>query len=73
LTSSQIFRYRKELASGCLDNVPGSTVMHAKKIDILGPKKLPLFIEGQVYTKAPATITVAKEKIKLIVGKSRQF
>jgi diacylglycerol kinase (ATP) len=73
LTSSQIFRYRKELASGCLDNVPGSTVMHAKKIDILGPKKLPLFIEGQVYTKAPATIMVAKEKIKLIVGKSRQF
>lgn len=73
LSSSQIFRYRKELASGCLDNVPGATVMHAKKIDILGPKKLPMSIEGQVYTKAPATITVAKEKIKVIVGKQRQF
>lgn len=73
LSSAQIFRYRKELASGCLDNVPGATVMHAKKIDILGPKKLPLSIEGQVYTKAPATITVAKEKVKMIVGKGRQF
>lgn len=73
LSSSQIFRYRRELASGCLDNVPGTTIMHAKKIEILGPKKLPLSIEGQVYTKAPATITVAKEKIKMIVGKGRQF
>lgn len=73
LSSAQIFRYRRELASGCIDNVPGATVMHAKQIDILGPKKLPLSIEGQVYTKAPATITVAKEKIKMIVGKGRQF
>lgn len=73
LSASQIFRYRKELASGCLDNVPGSTVMHAKKVDILGPKKLPISVEGQIYTKAPAQITVAKEKIKMIVGKGRQF
>lgn len=73
LSSLQIFRNRKALATGCLDNVPGSTVMHAKKIEILGPRKLPLSIEGQIYTKAPATITVAKEKIKVIVGKNRQF
>ncbi len=73
LKPSQIFRYRRELASDCLDNVPGTTIMHAKKIEVLGPKKLPLSIEGQIYTKAPATITVAKEKIKMIVGKGRQF
>lgn len=73
LKASQIFRYRRQLASGCLDNVPGSTVMHAKKIEILGPRKLPVSLAGQVYTKAPATITVAKEKIKMIVGKGRQF
>ncbi|MDP3741326.1 MAG: diacylglycerol kinase family protein [bacterium] len=73
LSSTQVFRYRRELATGCLDNVPGSTVMHAKKVDILGPRKLPISVEGQVYTKAPATVTVAKEKIKMIVGKSRQF
>lgn len=69
----QVFRQRRALASGCLDNLPGSTIMHAKKIEILGPKKLPLSIEGQIYTKAPATITVAKQKIKVIVGKGRQF
>lgn len=73
LSSAQIFRYRRELATGCLDNVPGSTVMHAKKIDILGPKKLPISVEGQIYTKAPATVSVAQEKIKMIVGKGRQF
>lgn len=73
LKSSQIFRYRKELATGCLDNVPGATIMHAKKIDILGPKKLPLSIAGQIITKAPVTITVAKEKVRMIVGKNRQF
>ncbi len=73
LKTSQIFRYRRQLVSGCLDNVPGSTVMHAKKIEILGPKKLPISIAGQVLTKTPATISVAKEKIKMIVGKGRQF
>lgn len=73
LSSSQIIRYRRELATGCLDNVPGATIMHAKKIEVLGPRKLPLSIEGQVYTKAPAVIRVAKQKIKMIVGKSRQF
>ncbi|OGE77830.1 MAG: hypothetical protein A2751_02160 [Candidatus Doudnabacteria bacterium RIFCSPHIGHO2_01_FULL_46_14] len=73
LASGQIIRYRRELATGCLDNVPGATIMHAKQIEVLGPRKLPLSIEGQVYTKAPAIIKVAKQKIKMIVGKSRQF
>lgn len=73
LSTSQLFRYRRELASGCLDNVPGATIMHARKIEILGPKKLPIQVEGQVYTKAPATITLAREKVKIIVGKGRQF
>lgn len=73
LSRSQMFRYRRELATGCLDSVPGATIMHAKKIDVLGPKKLPVSVEGQVYTKAPATITMAAEKIRLIVGKGRQF
>ena len=73
LRATQIFLYRNQLATGCLDNVPGTTVMHAKKIEVLGPRKLPISIEGQVYTKAPATISVAKEKIKVIVGKGRQF
>ncbi|OGE76379.1 MAG: hypothetical protein A3C85_02090 [Candidatus Doudnabacteria bacterium RIFCSPHIGHO2_02_FULL_48_21] len=73
LASGQIIRYRKELATGCLDNVPGATIMHAKKVEVLGPRKLPLSIEGQVYTKAPAIVSVAKRKIKMIVGKTRQF
>lgn len=73
LSGSQIFRYRSELASGCLDNVPGATVLHARKIEVLGPRKLPLSVEGQTYTKAPASIRVAERKIKMIVGKSRQF
>ena len=73
LSGAQIVRHRRELESGCLDNVPGTTVMHAKRIEILGPRKLPLQIEGQVYTKAPAIVSVAKQKIKMIVGKGRQF
>jgi len=73
LSKTQILRYRHELATGCIDNVPGATIMHARKVEILGPRKLPLSIEGQVYTKAPATVAVADEKVKLIVGKGRQF
>lgn len=73
LSGIQIFRYRNELASGCLDNVPGTTVLHAKKVEVLGPRRLPISIEGQTCTKAPATITVARRRIKMIVGKNRQF
>ena len=73
LTTAQVFRYRKALATGCLDNVPGASIFHAKRVEIMGPKKLPLAVEGQVYTKAPATVVVSKERIKMIVGKNRQF
>jgi len=59
--------------AGKFQDLPGSTIMHAKKIQILGPKKLPLSISGQVYAKAPAEVAVAREKIKVIVGKNRQF
>lgn len=73
LSPSQIFRYRKDLMNGCLDRIPGTTIMHAKKIEIMGPKKLPLAIAGQMVAKAPAVVTMAKEKAKIIVGKTRQF
>ena len=73
LSGIQVLRFRHELASGCLDNVPGATVLHAKKIEVLGPRRLPLSIEGQIYTKAPAIISVARRRIKMIVGKSREF
>jgi len=73
LSYSQIFKYRNELASGCLDNVPGATVLHAKKVEVLGPRRLPLSIEGQTYIKAPATVSIASSGIKIIAGKNRQF
>lgn len=73
LSRGEIIRYRRELAMGCHDNLPGATIMHAKTIEVLGPRKLPLAIEGQVYTKAPAIIKIGKPKIKMIVGKTRQF
>ena len=73
MSSAQLFRHRKELLAGKLQDLPGATVMHAKKIQILGPKKLPLSISGQVYAKAPAEVAVAREKMKVMVGKNRQF
>ena len=73
MSSSQMFRHRRELLSGRFQDLPGTTIMHAKKIEILGPKKLPLSVSGQVYAKAPAEVTVAREKVKIIVGKNRQF
>ncbi len=73
LSATQIIRYRRDLEGRCFDNLPGATIMHAKKIEVLGPRKLPLAIEGQVYTKAPAMVKIAKQKIKMIVGKPRQF
>lgn len=73
MSSSKILRNRNKLATGCIDSVPGSTVMHADVVEVAGPRKLPLSVEGKTYTKAPATISSTDKSLTMIVGKKRQF
>ncbi len=45
----------------------------AKKITLDAPSSVPLLIDGVVETKTPALIEVAKQHIRMIVGKKRVF
>jgi len=68
-----IWKNRKVLAGRCFESLPGSTVVRAKKIQIDAPREVELFISGLMVATTPATIELAKEKLKMIVGRDRQF
>lgn len=68
-----IWKNRKVLAGRCFEVLPGSTVVRAKKIKINAPRKVELFISGLLVATTPVTIEFAKEKLKMIVGRDRQF
>ena len=68
-----IWRNRKKLSGRCFEILQGSTVVRAKKIKIDAPREVELFISGILVATTPVTIELAKEKLKMIVGKDRQF
>ena len=50
------------------------SVFRIKKATIsTGSQKSSLIADGQTVIKAPATIEIAPQKLRLIVGKNRQF
>lgn len=50
------------------------TVVPLKKAKIISPaSSIPLTLDGQTIVKTPATVEVAPKKLRLIVGKHRQF
>ncbi len=67
------WRYRRALASGRWDSLPWRSVMHAKAIDILEPEGMPVYLSGQEIARAPAQVRIMEERIKVIVGRNRQF
>ncbi|MCD4762001.1 hypothetical protein K8R32_03515 [bacterium] len=65
----------KPLAKGLINKSLNSlteSVFSFKKLFILN-KNLPIILDSVLEVPAPATITIAKEKINLIVGKNRRF
>jgi len=73
LTKTQIFRYRKIIAEGCLEQVPKTTVIKCKKIELLEPRGMSLTMLGRIVTKLPTTIEIIPQRLRLIVGKTRTF
>ncbi|MBI2607316.1 MAG: hypothetical protein HYW51_00615 [Candidatus Doudnabacteria bacterium] len=73
LSKYQIFKYRKHLLSECLENIPGVSILHLKKLEILGPEGLTLRVGTRVLAKAPATIQIEPRKLKIIAGRERMF
>ena len=68
-----IWKNRKVLGGRCFEVLSGSTVIRAKKIKIEAPREVELYISGLLVASTPATIELVKEKLKMIVGRDRQF
>jgi diacylglycerol kinase family enzyme len=73
LSKTQILRYRKDIAEGCLENVPKTTVIKCKKIEFLEPKGTNLTMLGRVVAKFPSTVEIIPHRLRMIVGKNRSF
>lgn len=73
LSKSQILRYRKTIAEGCLEQAPRTTVIKCKKIEFQEPRGTNLTMLGRVVAKFPATVEIIPQRLKMIVGKNRTF
>jgi diacylglycerol kinase family enzyme len=65
--------HKKDFANGTLENIPGCSVVHLKKIEIKSPEGMPLKAAGKVIAKVPAVIEVIPKALKMIVGRDRTF
>lgn len=73
LTSFEAWKYRNELATGCLEKIPGCAVIHGKQILFSSMDGVSFYIGERVIAKTPINIEVIPNKIKMVVGKDRMF
>ncbi len=73
LTKSEILRYKNDIANGCLERAPKTTVIKCKKVQFIEPRGFNLTMLGRVVTKFPATVEIIPQRLKMIVGKNRTF
>ena len=73
LTMWQTITYRSQILSGKYESIPGSSLIHVKKIQIDNPVGLPLRVGSRIIAKTPATIEIVPKALKIIVGKDRTF
>lgn len=73
LSLTDIVRYSKAIARGCLEQVPKTTVIKCRRVEFLQPENEPVTMFGKVIAKAPVTVEITPHRLKLIVGKKRTF
>lgn len=73
LSKTEIFKYRKIIAEGCLEQVPKTTVIKCKKIEFFEPRGLALTMLGRIVAKLPSVVEIIPQRLKMIVGKNRTF
>lgn len=73
LSSWEALRYRHHIQEGLWEQVPGSSVVHAKKLEITSPSGLAIKSYDRVIAKTPSLIEVVPNALKIIVGKDRKF
>jgi hypothetical protein len=52
-----------------LENVPKTTVIKCKKIELQEPRGTNLTMLGRVVAKFPATVEIIPQRLRMIVGK----
>lgn len=73
LSRIKILKYYKHILSGCFEQIPEASVIHANKLEISLPASLPLRSGSRIIAKTPAVIEVRPKALKIIVGKDRKF
>src|SRR3989344_2692946 len=73
LSKTEIFRYRKLIGEGLLEEVPKTSVIKCKKIEFLEPRGMALTMLGRIVAKFPATVEIIPQRLRLVVGKNRTF
>ncbi len=73
LSRTEILRYKNDIASGCLERAPKTTVIKCKKVEFLEPRGFNLTMLGRVVAKFPAIVEIIPQRLKMIVGKNRTF
>jgi diacylglycerol kinase (ATP) len=66
-------RYKKEIQYGLYEDIPNSSVIRCKKIEILEPQNVKVYINGKEVASAPTEVEVMPSRLKMIVGKKRTF
>jgi diacylglycerol kinase family enzyme len=73
LSKWNTYKFRKEILTGNFDKIPGSSMVHVKRLEIITPEGLPLRTGSRVIAKTPAAIEVLPRALKIIVGRDRKF
>ena len=67
------FVNRKQILSGFFEDLPLSSVLHVKNIQIKNPQGMVLKIQDKIIGHTPATISIVPGMLRMIVGKDRGF
>ncbi len=68
-----VLKYKEQIAEGCLEQVPKTSVIKCRKVEFLQPSGLSLSLSGRIFAKAPTRIEIIPRRQRLIVGKNRTF
>ena len=73
MTQFAAAKYREEIAAGLYELIPGSSVIHCKKVEFLEPAGNRITIGGRETGRFPSVAEIAPRRLKMIVGKNRTF
>ncbi len=73
LTQWEAIKYRGLINTGQWEEIPKSSVVHMKKLEITAPEGLNLRAGERVLAKTPAVVEIAPNALKIIVGRDRKF